>query len=140
MLGSLLVGVQRRSWDFQRSRLMATSQPVIPPLGEKQRIADWRIIFEACTETIRAQEGGEKRVIQMLPAYINRSFEDRECVREVVKSAETAREALDDSATTLDPPTDKYSARQTLCRLTWQPGESIDYLFYKPSQGWISDS
>ena len=110
---------------------MATNYPVIPPIGDKERISDWRILFEASTEQIRAQDEGEKRVIQMLPAYINRTFADRECVREVTKTAQTAGEALDALVTTLDPPTDQYSSRQALCRLTWQPGESIDCFFFK---------
>ena len=67
----------------------------------------------------------------MLPAYVNRTFEDRECVREIVKTADTASEALDALAATLDPPIDQYSSRQALCRLTWQPGESIDHLYFK---------
>ena len=110
---------------------MATNQqPVVPPLGQGERIANWRIIFEASTGTIRAQEEGEKRVVQMLPAYINRSFADRECVREVVKTAATVEEALDALSATLDPPSDQYSSRQALCRLSWQPGDSIDHFFF----------
>ena len=110
---------------------MATNYPVISPIGDKERISDWRILFEASTEQIRAQDEGEKRVIQMLSAYTNRSFADRECVREVTKMAQTAGEALDALVATLDPPTDQYSSRQSLCRITWQPGESIDCFFFK---------
>ena len=97
---------------------MATNHPTIPPLAEKERISDWRVLFEASTEAIRTQDDGEKRVLQMLPAYVNRTFEDRECVREIVKTADTASEALDALAATLDPPIDQYSSRQALCRLT----------------------
>ena len=38
--------------------------------------------------------------------------------------------ALDAIAATLDPPIDQYSSRQALCRLTWEPGQSVDHFFY----------
>ena len=82
------------------------------------------ILFEASTEQIRGQDEGEKRVIQMLPAYVNRSYADHECVREVVKTAQTARGALDSLEATLDPPP---AQGQALCKLTWQPCEPIDF-------------
>ena len=96
---------------------MATNRPVIPSIADQEGISDWRILFEASTEQIRGQDGGEKRVIQMLPAYVNRSYADRECVREVVKTAQTPREPLDALVATLDPPTDQYSWRQPLAGL-----------------------
>ena len=59
---------------------MATNHPVIPPIADQEHISDWCILFEASTEQIRGQDDGEKRVTQMLPAYVNRSYADRECV------------------------------------------------------------
>ena len=65
---------------------MATNQPIVP-LGEMERIADF---FEASTEIIR----GEKWAVQVLPENVNRSFEDRECVREIVKSRKLSEKDL----------------------------------------------
>ena len=45
-----------------------------------------------------AADGGEKRAIQLLPAYLNRDIADREAVRDIVKSANSLEEALNNLA------------------------------------------
>ena len=69
-----------------------------------------------------AAEDGEKRAIQLLPAYVNRDIADREAVRDIVKSANSLEEALSYLAGVLDPPMDTFIAMQEVSRLHWQPG------------------
>ena len=109
---------------------MASQYPIAPKLTDKERISDWRIIFEASAEQLRIVENGERQVLQMLPAYINRSIADQVLVQDVVSSVDTVKRALDILSETLDPPTDQYSAMQSLSHTTWQPGERIEDFFF----------
>ena len=77
-----------------------------------------------------AAEDGEKRAIQLLPAYVNRDIADREAVRDIVKSANSLEEALSNLAGVLDPPMDTFIAMQEVSRLHWQPGQDIGEYFF----------
>ena len=109
---------------------MASQNPLASKLLGNDRIADWRVIFEASTEHLRSAENGERHVLQMLPAYVNRSVADQVLVQDVIKSVETVKAALDILSETLDPPSDQYSAMQALSRITWHPGERIEDFFF----------
>ena len=62
-------------------------------------------------------ENGERQVL-LLPAYINRSIADQVLVQDVASSVDTVKRALDILSETLDPPTDQYSAMQSLSHTT----------------------
>ena len=109
---------------------MTTQNPLAPKLEPNDRISDWRVIFEASTEQLRAAENGERHVLQMLPAYVNRSMADKVLVQDVVKSVDTVKQALDILAEMLDPPSDQYSAMQFLSLTSWQAGERIEDFFF----------
>ena len=109
---------------------MASQNLLAPKLQDNDRISDWRVIFEASTEQLRNAENGERHVLQMLPAYVNRNTADRVLVQDLVKSVATVSEALDILAETLDPPSDQYTAMQHLSRIFWQPGERIEDFFF----------
>ena len=49
---------------------MVTQNLLTPKLQDSDRISDWRVIFEARTEQLRAAENGERHVLQMLPMSI----------------------------------------------------------------------
>ena len=109
---------------------MATAPITVPPLQKGDRIEDWRHLFEASTQHMLAADGGEKRAIQLLPAYLNRDIADREAVRDIVKSANSLEEALNNLAGVLDPPMDTFTAMQEVSRLHWQPGQDIGEYFF----------
>ena len=100
------------SLEIATNRAMATAPLTVPPLQKGDRIEDWSQVFEAGTQHVRAVEDGEKRAIQLLPAYVNRDFVDREAVRDIVKKAATLEEALTGLSQVLDPPMDTFSAMQ----------------------------
>ena len=77
-----------------------------------------------------AADDGEKRAIQLLPAYVNRDNADLEAVRDIVKSANTLEEALSILAGMLDPPMDTFVAMQEVSRLHWHPGQDIGEYFF----------
>ena len=93
---------------------MATAPITVPSLQKGVRIEE---LFEARTQHMLAADDGEKRAIQLLPAYVNRDIADREAVRDFVKSANTLEEALSNLAGVLDPPMDKFIAMQEVSRL-----------------------
>ena len=109
---------------------MATAPITVPPLQKGDQIEDWRHLFEASTQHMLATDGGEKRAIQLLPAYVNRDIADREAVRDIVKSANSLEEALSNLAGVLDSPMDTFTAMQEVSRLHWQPGQDIDEYFF----------
>ena len=89
---------------------MATAPITIPPLQKGERIEDWRHLFEACTQHMLGTEEGERKVIQLLPAYVNRDIADREAIRDIVKTAQTVVGALENASKVLDPPMDTFMA------------------------------
>ena len=110
---------------------MATHHPLtIPPLMKDDRIEDWRLLFEAGVRHIIEAEDGERKALQILPAYINRDIADREAVRDVSKNAPSVKEALDKLAKVLDPPVDQFASLQELGRMNWQPGMEIGEYFF----------
>ena len=90
------------------------SQLVIPVLLKSERIEDWRLGFEAGIQPLVEREDGDRKALQLLPAYINRDIADREAVRDVTKNTPTVKEALDKLSKLLDPPVDQFSALQEL--------------------------
>ena len=67
----------------------------IPPLHEGERIGDWRHLFKAAVTNLLAEENGQIRSIQLLPAYINRRPAERELIKDLVKNADNLDNALD---------------------------------------------
>ena len=61
-----------------------TERVTIPELRKEERIEKWKPLFEAATAGLRSTEGGTRRALQLLPAYICRSLAERELVLEVV--------------------------------------------------------
>ena len=109
---------------------MATAPLSIPVLQHGDRISDWRVLFESGTQHIRADEAGEKKVLQLLPNYVNRSVTDTEAVKIVMKRTETLKDALDQLSSVIDNPIDPFLAMQELLKLQWRPGQDIgDYFF-----------
>ena len=109
---------------------MAMAPLSIPALQPGDRIEDWRILFESGTGHLRVDEASEKKVIQLLPNYLNRSITDVETVKVVMKRAEILKAALDELSRVIDNPIDPFSAMQDLIQLKWQPGQDIgDYYF-----------
>ena len=109
---------------------MASATSTLPPLQKGERIEDWRHLFEAATLHIRGLEEGEKKAIQLLPAYINRSIADRKAVRDVLKKAVTVEGALTSLAQVLDPPMATFTTMQEVSRLHWQPGQDVAEYFF----------
>ena len=70
---------------------MAAAPLSIPALLQGDRISDWRVLFESGTQHIRTDEASEKKVIQLLPNYINHSVTDMEAVKVVMKRAATLK-------------------------------------------------
>ena len=95
------------------------SQLIIPALLKSERIEDWRLGFEAGIQQLLEREDGDRKSLQILPAYINRDIADREAVRDVTKNTPTVREALDKLSKLLDPPVDQFSALQELGGMQW---------------------
>ena len=106
------------------------SQLVIPALLKSELIEDWRLGFEAGIQQLLEREDGDRKFLQILPAYINRDIADREAVRDVTKNTPTVREALDKLSKLLDPPVDQFSALQELGGMQWQPGQEIGEYFF----------
>ena len=73
---------------------MPTQNPLARKLEPNDRISDWRVVFESSTEQLRTAEDSERPVLQILPAYINRSMTDKVLVQDVVKSVDTVKQAL----------------------------------------------
>lgn len=109
---------------------MAAAPITIPPLQKGERIEDWRHLFEACTQHMLGTEEGERKAIQLLPAYVNRDIADREAIRDIVKTAQTVVGALESASKVLDPPMDTFMAMQEVSRLHWQPGQEIGEYFF----------
>ena len=72
--------------------------------------------FRAATASYLLAEKGEQFVIGILPAYVNRRPAEVALAREIVE-AETDLDAAFERLKTLDPPIDKFSAMQVLCRI-----------------------
>ena len=109
---------------------MATAPLSIPPLQLGDIISDWRMLFESGTLHLRTDEASEKRVIQLLPNYINRSIADTEAVKVVMNKAENLKEALDQLAKVIDNPIDPFNAILELIKPQWQQVQDIgDYYF-----------
>ena len=109
---------------------MAAAPISVPALQKGDRISDWRVLFESGTQHVRPDEASEKKVINLLPNYVNRSVSDTEAVKMVMKKANTLKEALDELAKVIDNPIDPFLAMQELVKLQWQPGQDIgDYFF-----------
>ena len=58
----------------------------IPPLHESDLIGDWRHLFEAAVTNLLAEENGNVKAIQLLPAYVNRRTAERELIKDLIKS------------------------------------------------------
>ena len=84
----------------------------------------------ARTQHMLAADDGEKRAIQLPPAYVNKDIADSEAVRDIVKFANTLEETLSNLAGVLDPPMDTFIAMQEVSRLHWQPGQDIGEYFF----------
>ena len=67
---------------------MATAPITVPSLQKGVRIEE---LLDESTQHMLAADDGEKRAIQLLPAYVNRDIADREAVRDFVKSANTLK-------------------------------------------------
>ena len=104
-------------------------QLVIPPLRSGDRIEEWETAFRAATSSYLLAEKGEKIVVGLLPAFVNRRPAEVALVRELV-ATETSLDCAFESLRTLDPPVDKFSAMQELCRTNWMKGEQVDDFFY----------
>lgn len=104
-------------------------QLAVPPLLEGDRIEDWEPAFKAAVAPCLLADGGEKFVVGLLPAYVNRRPAEVELVRELI-SAGAGLEASFKSLKSLDPPVDKYESMQKLCRMNWLPGVQVDDFFY----------
>ena len=104
-------------------------QLVIPPLRSGDRIEEWETSFRAATASYLLAEKGEKFVIGLLPAFVNRRPAEVALVRELV-ATETSLDTAFESLRTLDPPVDKFSAMQILCRTNWDKGQQVDDFFY----------
>ena len=112
---------------LQRFRM---PQPTISPLLDGDRIDDWEPAFRAAVAPCLLATDGEKVIVGLLPAYVNRRPAEVGLVRQLVNS----RAGLDAGFTglkILDPPVDKYGAMQKLCRMNWEAGIQVDDFFYK---------
>ena len=59
----------------------------IPLLHEGDRIGDWRHLFRAAVTNLLAEENGQTRAIQLLPAYINRRPAEKELIKDLGSSS-----------------------------------------------------
>ena len=75
-------------------------------------------------------EIGERKVIQLLPNYVNRLITDMEAVKIVMKRVETLKDALDQLSPVIDNPIDPFLAMQELVKLQCRPGQDIGYNFF----------
>ena len=96
---------------------------------KSERIEDWRLGFEAGIQPLVEREDGDRKALQLLPAYINQDIADREAVRDVTKNTPTVKEALDKLSKLLFPPVDQFSTLQELGGMQWQPGQDIGEYF-----------
>ena len=67
----------------------------IPPLHENYRIGDWRHLFMAAVTNLLAEENGNMKAIQLLPAYVNRRTAERELIKDLIKSMDNLDNTLD---------------------------------------------
>ena len=102
----------------------------IPPLHENDRIGDWRHLFKAAVTNLLAEENGNVKAIQLLPAYVNRRTAERELIKDLMRSMDNLDNTLDALEKTLDPPVDAFTSMQQLGKLHWEPGQEIDDFFY----------
>ena len=82
------------TWITVKLEMTTPHSLVIPALLKRERIEDWRLCFEAATQQLLQVDDGERKTLQILPAYINRDVADREAVRDVTKNTPTVKKAL----------------------------------------------
>ena len=73
-----------------------------------------------------AEENGNVKAIQILPAYENHRTAERMLIKDLIKSMDNLDNTLDAQEKTLDPPVDVFRSMQQLGKLHWEPGEEID--------------
>ena len=102
----------------------------IPPLHKNDRLGNWRHFFKPAVTNLLAEENGNVKAIQLLPAYVNRRTAERELTKELIKSMNNLDDTLDALEKTLDPPIDAFISMQQLGKLHWESGQEIDNFFY----------
>ena len=92
---------------------------------------NWEVLLRAATGLLISQgENGLKLAIGLLPAYVCRSLEEREVVREFVRTSARLDEAFKILKERLDNPIDEYASILRFCDLKWSPGVAIGDYYY----------